>query len=532
MRTAITGGFLITIALLQAGIRQPDVNPAVSWLRGLIEAGRLEDLRWPAFVRDRASVREFYEANGFDFAWVRGNRPTFQALSLISSIDSAAAEGLDPEDYDGSRWAARLSAIRSGAADGARLSRFDLALTISAIRLVSDLDSGRANPGIYHFSSDVRGSGKLAAWIHDNLQLAPETPNAIPTALQTLDPPFPAWRTTKAALAQYRSLLATGQPPPFPEPKRPLKAGDPYPGAQRLYGFLQRLGDAPQTGAVPGDYTGALVTAVARFQERHGLKPDGIVGPATFRALNIPLAQRVKQIELTLERWRWLPRRFDHPPLIVNIPRFELAVFDIANRPVLHMKVIVGKAYGHKTPVFAAQMNAVIFHPWWDVPQDIALKELQPKAREDAGYLARNHYVIVPTPGGGTRIRQRPGVDNALGAVKFVFPNPFDVYMHGTPASELFAETRRDFSHGCIRVEDPEGLAEWVLSGTTGWTTDRIRAALENPATLQVRLARPIPVLIVYGTAIAGEDGVMRFFDDIYGYDGELSRTLAAGRHT
>src|SRR3569833_2894173 len=191
------------------------------------------------------------------------------------------------------------------------------------------------------------------------------------------------------------------------------------------------------------------------------------------------------------------------------------------------MKVIVGKAYGHKTPIFAAQMSAVIFHPWWDVPASIARNELQPKAAQDPGYLARNHYEIVATAGGGSRIRQKPGADNALGFLKFVFPNRFNVYMHGTPATELFSRTRRDFSHGCIRVEFPERLAQWVLKNTAGWPRERIRAAIEDSKTLQVGLNRPIPVLIVYGTAIAGEDGMARFFDDIYGYDAQLTRTLA-----
>ncbi|HVY94981.1 MAG TPA: L,D-transpeptidase family protein, partial [Bryobacteraceae bacterium] len=519
----------IAIALLQAGIRPPDMDRG-TWLRNHIEAGRLEDLRWPGFARDRAALRQFYEANGFNPAWIQGNQPTFQAISLISSIRAAGTKGLDPEDYDGSRWAARLDEIAGVGTDAVALSRFDLELTIAAMRIVSDLDSGRANPGIFRFDSDVRGSAKLANWVRARLQFAADTPDAIPAALRSLEPPFPAYRQTEAALARCRTLLAGGQPAPFPVSKRPVKPGDPYPAAPQLYAFLQRLGDAPQSGAVPADYSGVLVTAVMRFQERHGLAPDGVLGAATFRALNAPIAQRVKQIELTLERWRWLPRQFDHPPLIVNIPQFELAAFDSDNRVALHMKVIVGKAWGHKTPIFAAQMSSVIFHPWWEVPENIARDELQPKADKDPGYLARNHYVIVPAADGGTRIRQRPGPDNALGAIKFVFPNRYDVYMHGTPATELFSKTRRDFSHGCIRVEDPERLAQWALAGTPGWTPERIRAAIEDPATVQVTLTRRIPVLIVYGTAIAGEDGVVRFFDDIYGYDAQLSRTLAAGR--
>jgi murein L,D-transpeptidase YcbB/YkuD len=531
-RTAVMTGFVLAIALVQAGLRTG--TQAGGWLREHIEAGRLADLRWPGFAPDRAEIRQFYESNGFDLAWIRGNRPTAQALALISSLRAAGVRGLDPEDYDGGRWAVRLHEIRSGTPHGtvepAALSRFDLELTIAAMRFVSDLDSGRANPRLFHTNSGIRGSGKRAIWIRQNLQYAPNKPDAIPAALQSLEPPFPAYRITQAALARYRGLLADGQPATFAATKRPVKPGDAYSEALRLYGFLRRLGDAPQAGPAPEDYSGLLPAAVARFQERHGLPADGILGPATFRALNVPLVKRVNQIELTLERWRWLPRQFDHPPLIVNIPRFELVALDRDNRVALRMKVIVGKAYGHKTPIFAAEMNAVIFHPWWDVPPNIARNELQPKAEKDPTYLVRNHYEVVPMPGGGSRIRQRPGDDNALGFLKFVFPNRFNVYMHGTPATELFSRTRRDFSHGCIRVEFPELLAEWVLDDTPGWLPDRIRSAIGDSKTLQVILRRPIPVLIVYGTAIAGEDGVVRFFDDIYGYDAQLVRTLAGGR--
>jgi len=519
---------MVAIALLQAGIRPPGVESGV-WLRDHIATGRLEDLRWPGFAHDRTALLQFYESNGFNPAWLRRKQPTFQALSLIASLRAAGTKGLDPEDYDGSRWTARLNDIR-GDADIETLSRFDLALTIASFRFVSDLDSGRANPGIFHLDSDVRAGGKRAKWIRDNLQYAPQIADAIPAALQSLEPPFPAYRETEGALAQYRGLLAEGQPETFPATKLPVKPGDPYSAAPRLYAFLRRLGDAPRTGIAPDDYSGALVSAVTHFQERHGLQPDGILGAATVRALNVPLARRMEQIELTLERWRWLPRQFDHPPLIVNIPHFVLAAFDRNNQIAVRMKVIVGRAYGHRTPVFSARMNSVIFHPWWEVPPNIARKELQPKADKDPGYLTRNHYVVVVSPDGRTRIRQRPGEDNALGAIKFAFPNRFDVYMHGTPATGLFSQSRRDFSHGCIRVEDPERLAQWVLDDTPGWSPERIRTAIEDPKTVQVILSRQIPVLIVYGTAVASEDGLTRFFDDIYGYDAQLIRALAAGR--
>lgn len=529
IRPVIVTGLAITIALLKAGVTPAQADNQ-AWLRGTIETGRLSDLHWPGFASSRDALRQFYESNGFALAWLRGNQPAYQATALVAVLKAADQKGLNPEDYDGEDWEARLNAIRGEKVNSTGLARFDLELSIAAFRFVSDLHFGRVNPGTFHRDSDLQESHQLAKWIRDNLQYAKETPDAIPDAIHSIEPPFPAYRTTEAALIEYRRLLANNEPNIFPAAGKPVKPGDPYPDAARLYAFLHRLGDVPSSGAVPPDYSGALVDAIRRFQMRHGLNPDGVMGAATFRALNTPISQRVRQIELTLERWRWLPHEFPRPPLIVNIPRFELAALDDANHVVLRMKVIVGGAYGHKTPMFTAEMNSLIFHPYWDVPASIARKELQPKEDRTPGYFAKNHYEIVRDLNGATRIRQRPGSDNALGFLKFAFPNRFDVYMHGTPATELFSQSRRDFSHGCIRVEDPERLAEWVLTDVPGWSPDRIRGAIEETKTIQVKLIRPIPVLIVYGTAIVGEDGVVRFFDDIYHYDADLERTISAGR--
>jgi len=208
------------------------------------------------------------------------------------------------------------------------------------------------------------------------------------------------------------------------------------------------------------------------------------------------------------------------------------------------MKVVVGRAYGHKTPVFASEIRSVIFRPYWNVPLGIQREEFVPKIEENPAYLAQNSYDIVDSDGsvvdedpgreevreklrsGQLGIRQRPGPDNALGLVKFDFPNQFDVYMHGTPSTELFSKSRRDFSHGCIRVEDPVSLAQWILRDRPEWATESIRNAMYGETTVRVALLKPIPVLIVYGTAVVMEDGEVRFFDDIYGHDAALERAL------
>jgi murein L,D-transpeptidase YcbB/YkuD len=253
----------------------------------------------------------------------------------------------------------------------------------------------------------------------------------------------------------------------------------------------------------------------------------------------------VRQLELTAERWRWLPRTFRAAPIVVNIPEYRLHVAEAGDR--WSMRVVVGRAYRTRTPVFASELTSVVFRPAWSVPRSIARNEIAPQVARDPGYLTRHGYELVDARGarvatpaygreagalirsGAVRVRQPPGPENALGLLKFVFPNVYDVYMHGTPSTELFARSRRDFSHGCIRVEDPLRLAAWVLRGEPGWTAERIRETMEGSATREIRLRNPIPVFIVYGTALVAQDGTVSFFDDVYGYDAELELALDLG---
>jgi L,D-transpeptidase YcbB len=256
----------------------------------------------------------------------------------------------------------------------------------------------------------------------------------------------------------------------------------------------------------------------------------------------------VRQIELSMERLRWLPRLDPERLLVVNIPTFRLVAWnaDRAGPPALTMGVVVGRALDRETPVFAEEMTHVIFRPYWNVPRSIARNEILPAVRRDPGYLRKNDMEVVAGPSDGSpvaaataanlalvaqgrlRIRQRPGAENALGRVKFVFPNDADVYMHGTPAVALFQRSRRDFSHGCIRVEDPVALAEWVLSGQDGWSRERILEAMEGPPSQRVDLARPLQVILFYVTAVVvAQEGAIHFADDVYGHDARLERALA-----
>jgi len=513
----------------------------------IVRQGKLPDLNWPDFPNYRAKVAEFYDFFGNTLAWIRGGEPTPQARAIIKLLENAESKGLRPDDYDGRRWEGRLAEFAPSASSSeSDRVHFDVTLTISTMRYISDLHFGRVNPGLFHFEFDI-GPGKidLSQFLEQRVVNAPD----VNAAMDTVDPPFPTYRRTLAALSTYLEIARKDDGQPLPIPRKPVGPGDLYAGVPRLFRLLSLLGDISENEKAPVSettYGAALIDAVKHFQERHGLLPDGRLGVRTLSAMNTPLSRRVTQLELTLERWRWMPHQFRVPPIVVNIPEFRLRAVDENYRWALSMGVVVGRAYHHKTPVFASTIRSVTFRPYWTVPVEIGKEELVPLFEKDPAYLVQHSYEVVDSRGnvvtdstisadvmdqlraGKLSVRQRPGPDNALGLVRFDFPNPYAVYMHGTPATELFSRSRRDFSHGCIRVEDPVALAEWVLRGNPEWAPDKIRAAMDGSETIAVKVASPIPVLIVYGTAVVMENGDVHFFDDIYGYDAELERALAS----
>jgi murein L,D-transpeptidase YcbB/YkuD len=477
--------------------------------------------------------------------------PTEQAASILEVLQGAESKGLDPEDYEGSRWADRLAGLRNAGQipPESDLSRFDLAVTLSLIRYVSDLHFGKANPGLFRKGFDLETEpNDVAAFIRQRIVNG----TTLKSALEEVEPPFDGYRRTLHALQHYLSITADGDLGSLPFPKVPVKPGDAYPAAGQLATMLHRLGDLPE-GALPARevYDGPLVDAVKHFQERHGLDTDGVLGKATFTQINTPLSRRIRQLRLTLERWRWMPHRFARPPIVVNIPEFELRALDASYRIELEMAVVVGaNSVGHRTPIFA-EMQYVTFRPYWRVPLSIQRAELVPKLEKDQSYLVKNGYQVITLEdkvisdgevnedilkqlrSGELLLRQRPGPENALGLVAFSFPNDYDVFLHDTPATELFAKTRRDFSHGCIRAEKPGQLANWVLRDMPEWTPERIASTMHEETNdgkpIQVRLANPIPVLIVYATAVVLESGEVRFFEDIYKQDAQLEQLLASG---
>jgi murein L,D-transpeptidase YcbB/YkuD len=464
---------------------------------------------------DLASLEEIYAGRQYAPLWIRDGAPTPQAVSLIRVMCRAQGYGLRPEEYldcarfeqmlggepngAGATSAANVAAVVSGRTaaspatavprDGANSSGdgasplatagFDIGLTSAARRFLGHVHFGRISPSQAGFDLTIARPrldiGRLLGELSTTRD--PET------IIAQAEPPFEHYKLLRQALSHYRQL-ASGQ-------------------------------------AVPTRTE--LSTA--------------------------PYDKRIRQIELTLERWRWLPS-FDTPPIIVNIPQFRLFAFQTTEdrkADILQMDVIVGRTFPKlRTPVFAADLKYVIFRPYWDVPYSITQKEMLPDIRRKPGFLAKQHMELVDGQGdtspvvpaspqnierlaaGKLRLRQQPGEDNALGLIKFMLPNQYNVYLHSTPAHRLFAQSRRAFSHGCIRVSDPVALAQHVLRNAAGeWTAQSITEAMNGTTPSQrVNLRTPIRVLILYGTALATEDGAVLFFDDIYGHDRRLEALL------
>jgi murein L,D-transpeptidase YcbB/YkuD len=518
-------------------------------LRAIIQAGTLSDLRWPDFSDYDKHVQKFYESYGYSLPWVRGMKPTAQAQQLIALLLKAEQKGLSAEDYDGPRWRGRLATLKPTASQPSEADavQFDAALTVCAMRYISDLHIGKVNPKHFDFGLDVETKKyDLAEFLKEDVVDGSDAAGV----LAQVEPPYPGYRRTIQALQTYLDLAKKDDGEPLPAIKKAIAPGDAYPGVPRLIQLLREVGDLPADANVVVDgtiYQGPLVDAVKNFQRRHGRNPDGRIDAQTLADLNVPLSRRLQQMQLTLERWRWLPLDYQRSPVVVNIPEFRLRAYDDKFKIAVTMNVVVGKAYNHNTPIFSDTMKYVIFRPYWSVPNSIARAEFFPRIARDPEYLAKKGFDVVNsrqevvTSGtvtgdvleqlraGKLFVRQRPGPKNSLGLVKFIFPNDYSVYMHDTPEQEFFSKSRRDFSHGCIRLGRPADLAVWALRDNPGWNVDRVRAAMNGGSTQQVNLVHPIPVLIVYGTAIVPEDGLVYFYDDIYGHDAELQKVLEKG---
>lgn len=476
--------------------------------------------------------------------WFDADRPNAQAQYAVQRLVAAADDGLSPAHYRATDLSHALAQASAGPAlTPARQAQLDTALTQAMQHYLNDLTQGRVRP--------TQIESRFAPSAADALEIATELQQAVlakrlPTWVEQLATSQPMASELRQALSQYRALA---QHPAWQSalpalPGRKLEAGQRYAGLPQLAQRLQALGDLPPATVLPPTFEGPLVAALVQFQSRHGLTPDGVIGPLTLGELNTTPAHRAEQIALTLERLRWTPLRQSPRMVVVNVPEFVLRAYEVNAGQIdikLTMKVIVGKALDTRTPLFDEAMRYIEFSPYWNVPYSIASKETIPRLRRDPAYFDQQGFEFVAPGGrvlttladehmdavlsGGWRIRQRPGPKNALGDIKFIFPNNDNIYLHHTPSPGLFERDRRDFSHGCVRVQEPVALAQFVLQDDPNWTQDRIQEAMDKGESRTIRLKNPLTVLIAYSTVIV-KDGRVFFYPDIYGHDRLLAQTL------
>ena len=514
------------------GASQPQPNAA---LQSLVDGKSLDAVvagpQMPAAERTRMvdQVRRVYKDLNYQLVWIDGDRLSSRYGQFVKALDAAATHGLPGKLYkapiDDPSGSAKISAEQA--------PELDVKTTAVFLRYFAHLTGGRLDPRALQ-----------SLWT-----LKPEKPdlvialttavrnNDLPAAMDRVQPQQPEYRELEKALVRYRAIAAKGGWPSIPANTRlkPHQQSTSVPMLRQRLAIEGDLDAAHEKDSSPV-FDDTVVAAVKRFEERHRIEPDGTVDAETVSALNVPVEQRIRTIELNLERWRWLPDRMPDRHFIVNVPDFRLEAIE-QGKAVMDMRVVVG-APDNKTPIFADEMTHVVFSPYWNVPPGIAQDETIPKAVNDPGFLARNNMEVVSPSGEaidpnsvdwsnakGLRIRQKPGSGNALGGVKFMFPNNFDVYLHDTNATKLFDKIERGLSHGCVRVEEPHKLAQYVLGDQPEWTAEAIDAAMKSGQEKHVKLKTQIPVYILYKTAWV-HDGGVRFLKDLYGHDADQAAKL------
>jgi len=503
-----------------AGVPEAQVEAALRQRLAGPRPAHVDEHKW-------AHARSLYKNYGNNPLWLAPDGLLKdRAFALTNALLNAGNDALRMDAYPIGELATSIARLKGNAKPTAdELAEADVLLTSSFVSLGVDYLIGQVDPRkvSQNWHIDRHEENEDSA-----LMRSIRIP-ALDKAIASMRPTDDDYVGLEKELTRFRAIVAKGGWPSIPEGKaaKPGESDNPT----RLAALRARL--AAEGIAVPVDsatarrttvYDRSLAGAVAAFQSRHGIVVDSMLGPETVKSLNIPATYRLGQIASNLERFRWLPRSFGARYIYVNVPAFRLEAYD-AGKKVLEMKVIVGQDYEDKaTPVFADSMEFVVFRPYWNVTPDIAAKEIFPKLASNPGYLEANDMETYQE-GGATRVRQRPGPKNSLGLVKFLFPNDFNIYFHDTPNGELFNKDVRAFSHGCIRLEHPEQMAQFAL----GWPLDKIEEAMQNGSNnQQVKLPRKIPVFIVYGTAYI-RNGQLYFGNDLYDRDGDVVQAVAEG---
>lgn len=502
------------------------------------------------FPNRTEDLEALYSMSNHQVLWLGNADAEKNITEALNLLANAAVDGLNPKNYDTEMLREKLPPVLKLKPDSYKeLALYDTALSISLLRFLHDLNYGRVNPQGINFNLKLREKKLIDLPLLIKTSLAQNTLAQLPLSVE---PKLKQYQKLKQALARYRELAAKA--PSFKlEIKDTLRPGETHPQMAELRRLLTITGDMPEDKALNNaekstQYTDAIVNGIKKFQKRHGLTADGHIGKGSAAAINVPLSYRVTQIELAMERLRWLPELSTGASIIVNIPAFQLWAFESIDQPdadVVNMRVVVGNALKTQTPVLMAEMHFIDFMPYWNVPYSIIKNEILPKLIQNNNYLDKENMELVsvfrdaekPTAfnadtmnllkEGKLRIRQRPGGKNALGKVKFIFPNKNDVYLHDTPSNSLFSKSRRDLSHGCVRVANPQKLAEFALKNQDGWSPATIQLAMNTPKTQRVILKKPIPVLFFYTTAFFDQYDNLEFFPDIYGHDAVLLNALS-----
>lgn len=515
----------------------------------IISAKQHPDLLQPSFANRSDDLDALYKMENYRLLWLGRDDSKKNLAEALNLLANASLHGLNSVNYDAELLQKTLPATLALPPENLKKrALYDTALSLSLLRFLHDLHYGRVNPQGIHFNLKPREKKLADLPVLIKAALAQGTLAQLPNIVE---PKLLQYQKLKQSLASYKQLDAQYVPFQLSIAKS-LRPGDRHPQMQNLKNFLVSVGDLFDNKVQPDPksadmYANPIRDGVMKFQKRHGLNPDGVIGKGTAAAINIPFKQRITQIELAMERLRWLPEINAGTYIIVNIPAFQLWAFDDISKPrpgILNMKVVVGKALKNQTPVLMAEMRFIDFMPYWNVPYSIVKDEILPKLSVNPQYLDKENMELVTgftsdaravafapdslalLKQGTLRIRQRPGRKNALGRVKFMFPNKEDVYLHDTPANALFGKSRRDFSHGCVRLENPEALAGFALKDQAGWSQESIHLAMKTAKTQRVILKHPIPVLFFYTTAFIDENGSLTFYPDIYGHDEILLEVL------
>ena len=490
----------------------------------------------PGFKEHMIWAKKFYSERAFKLGWFKDNQIVPKANQMLNILKKSGEEGLNPKDYQIKNFDQLFADLKASAKGSAKFfaleKEIDVALSATYFAWASDYYRGTVVPTENKaIEWDVK-SNKIK--LHKALMtVLGERESKYPYA--DFQPLHPEYTRLKAALANYRKIKAAGGWPSIPAGTK-IKPGDNSPAVNILYKRL--IGSSADT-TTHTIYDATLASAVKQFQTQNGLKADGALGPETIKLLNISVDQRIKQIILNMERWRWIPKKFEPDYLLVNIPEYKLHVFE-KGAEKMTMKVIVGKTL-NSTPVFSDRLESVVLSPYWNVPMSIIQKELAPKLISNPDYLEHLDMEIITAKGTLVSpssikwssvnesnfkyiLRRRPGPKNDLGDVKFIFPNSMDIYLHDTPNDELFNQTKRGFSHGCVRVEKPIELAEYLLRNKPGYDKSTILDIISQRKEKHVALKQKLPVYLVYFTAWADESGQVYFRDDIYGHDKTLAR--------